>query len=319
MKNSDFSKLAAAVLLMAFVFALGNLVFNIENLNIGEDSIPEFINPGGSGSGDVATSSSAGEILRWAYFGFLAFCIIVVIISVISFTASKDRKKWRRFSVQLAALLVICGLFLTFGYYYENIESKVSGGEVTSLLPDGSGGDIGTGGFTEGTGDPDAMKTIITLGVLGVVFMFFIAVFIGINNIFRMRSAKLDYSDIERDSKAVALTIQRTIDAIAGGSDTRATVIRCYTDMCKVMAKYGVKEEEHLTPREFQKIAADNLPVPQEQMKALIDIFEEARYSRHELGKEESGRAVSALEAVREKLLEYRPSAAGKEASGDGR
>jgi hypothetical protein len=128
-----------------------------------------------------------------------------------------------------------------------------------------------------------------------------------VNNIIRMRSTKLDYSDIERDTQEVAQTIQRTIDALAGGSDTRATVIRCYTDMCKVMAKYGVKEEEHLTPREFQKIAIDTLPVPEEHMRALVDIFEEARYSQHKLGEGESAKALKALEDVRANLMKAKP------------
>jgi hypothetical protein len=138
------------------------------------------------------------------------------------------------------------------------------------------------------------------------------------NNFIRMRSTRLDYSDIEKDKQEVAQTIQRTIDALAGGSDTRAAVIRCYTDMCKVMAKHGVKEEEHLTPREFQKLALDNLPVPEEQMCALVDVFEEARYSNHELGADASARAQAALEGVRAKLVATMPGKPETEAVPDG-
>ena len=306
MENNNFSKLAAAILLIVFVFALGNLVFNLENLNIGEDNIPEYINPGGGGSQDVATIPGLANALRWVYFGILVICGIAVVIGVISFTASKDRKKWRRLFAQVMGVLLICVLLFAFGYFYDDIESSVMGGGSTSVLPDVGAG-VSSGNSNNSAGNPDALKVVVSFGVFALLFIFCIAVFIALSNFIRMRSTKLDYSDIERDTEEVAQTIQRTIEAIAGGSDTRATVIRCYTDMCKVMSKYGVKEEEYLTPREFQKLAVDNLPVPEEQMKALVDVFEEARYSHHNLDEEDSQRAVVALEAVRQKLLAFKP------------
>ena len=83
--------------------------------------------------------------------------------------------------------------------------------------------------------------------------------------------------------------------------------MRCYTDMCKVMAKYGVIEEEHLTPREFEMLARDALPVPDELIHNLVIIFEEARYSDHALTDEDGKRALSALEGMKTKLLELKP------------
>ena len=137
---------------------------------------------------------------------------------------------------------------------------------------------------------------------------FFVAfggiIFISLAKFLRIKSTKLDYSDLDLQTQEVAETIQRTIDALAGGSDTRATVIRCYTDMCKVMAKYGVIEEEHLTPREFENMAKEALPVPNELIHDLVMIFEEARYSDHDLAEDASQRALSALEGMKEKLIE---------------
>lgn len=312
MQKQAFSKLMVAILLMVFVFALGNLVFNLENLYIGNENVPEFLNPGTADSQDVATNHTLSNAIRWVWFGFLVFCGISVVVGAVSFGTSKDKKKWKKLFFQMLGVLLVVGMLFAFGYFYEDIESSVFGGGSTNRLPDGSG-NVSSGNATEPPASPDTLKVAITFGVFAIIFMFCIVVFIAVNNIVKMRSAKLDYSDIEKDTQEVAQTIQRTIDAIAGGSDTRATVIRCYTDMCKVMSKYGVDEEECLTPREFQKLVVNNLPVPEEQMRALVDIFEEARYSKHTLGEADSQRAVKALEAVRIKLLECKPAIATEE------
>ncbi|MDO9537587.1 MAG: DUF4129 domain-containing protein [Thermoplasmata archaeon] len=309
MDKQVFSKLTVALLLMLFVFALGNIVFNLENLYIGVEEVPEFI-ASGSASQSVATGSTTADALRWVWFGFLIFSGIMIIVAAASFTTSKDKKKWRKLLHQMLAALMVCLCLFAFGFFYEDIESSVMGGGDTNILPDSGSGNISSADGTTPPASPDTMKTFVTLGIFAVVFLFWVVLFIGIAHISKLRSTKLDYSDIERDTIEVAHTIQRTIDAIAGGSDTRATVIRCYTDMCKVMSKYGVKEEEYLTPREFQKLATANLPIPEEQMRSLVDIFEEARYSQHNLGTEDGQRAVKALEAVKERLLAFRPEAA---------
>ncbi|MBA3046634.1 MAG: DUF4129 domain-containing protein [Candidatus Thermoplasmatota archaeon] len=302
MNRQTYEKLAVAILLMAFVFVLGNLVFNLENLFIGEDNIPEFI-PGSEQAQDIATNDTLAHAIRWIYYGFLGFCIVMVLIGAVSFTASKDRKKWRKMFYQMVSVLLIIGVIFAFGYFYDDIESSVMGGGSTDILP-GGGGNASTGNGTALPPEsPDTLKVVLTFGLFAIIFLFCIVAVMGFVNILRMRSTNLDYSDIEKDKQEVAQTIQRTIDALAGGSDTRATVIRCYTDMCKVISKYGVKEEEHLTPREFQKLALDNLPVPEEQMRALVDVFEEARYSHHNMDEQDSARAVKALEAVRKNLL----------------
>ncbi len=314
MNPQSRDKLATAVLLMLFIFVLGNLVFNLENLDLGDENVPQFI-PQSESAENVATSQTLTNALYWIYFGFVGFCIVMVIIGVASFTVSKDRKKWRKLLVQMAGVLIAILVIFAFGYFYEDIESSVTGVGSTNVLPGGGGNNSLSGNATTPTEAPDSVKTILTFGLFAIIFLFSLAVFMAFQNIVKMRSAKLDYSDIEKDKKEVARAIQRTIDALAGGSDTRATVIRCYTDMCGVIGKHGVKEEEHLTPREFQKLALKALPVPEEQMEALVNIFEEARYSQHNLGEEASKRAVDALEAVKMKLVVEKAESSVQEAA----
>ena len=321
-RGQQFSKFFVVLLLMLFVFALGNIIYNLENLYLGGEDVPEFIPGSSDQGGDYATSTTLANALRWVYYGFLGFVILTFIIGGFSFTKSKDKKKWRNLFFQMIGALAICGLIVGFGYFYDDIENNITGGGESIILEEG-GGEAGTADPTAVPDAPDHIKVIATFGIFAFFFAFWAIAFITIARFAKHRSTKLDYSDMDLQTQEVADTIQRTIDALAGGSDTRATVIRCYTDMCKVMAKYGVVEEEHLTPREFEKIARDSLPVPDELIHDLVIVFEEARYSDHALTDEDSKRALSALEGMKSKLLEIKSedenNAENQEVKPDGR
>ena len=309
MKGNTLGKLAVGFLLLVFIFSLGNLIYNLENLDIAEESVPQFVSAGAEEM-NVATSGTLTNALRWVYYGFIIICAVVVIIGAIAFTASKDRKKWRRMLAQMAGVLLVIAAIFAFGYFYEDIESSVTGIGSTETLP-GGGGDLEDGSQAPSE-SPDSLKVILAFGLFAIIFLFIVVIFMGVSSILKLRSSGIDYSDMERDSREVAKTLQRTIDALTCGSDTRATVIRCYTDMCRIMARHGVEEQEHLTPREFLKQAVEKLPVPEAQMKALIGVFEEARYSQHQLDEEDGKRALAALESVRKVLVAYRPPQGGE-------
>ncbi len=304
-RGQQFSKFTVALLLMIFIFALGNLIFNLENLYLGGEDVPEFVEGSAVQSGATATSATLANALRWVYFGFLGFMIFTLIIGAFSFTKSKDKKKWRNLFYQMIGSLAICAVIIGFGVFYEDIEYALNPAGDTYNPIEGAGN--ATANLTAVPDGPDTAKIISTFAIFGFFFAFLGIIIISIAKFAKLKSTKLDYSDLNLQTQEVAATIQRTIDALAGGSDTRATVIRCYTDMCKTMAKYGVVEEEHLTPREFESIAKEALPVPDELIHDLVVIFEEARYSDHELSETVSQRALSALEGLKEKLLEIQP------------
>ena len=305
---------------MLFVFALGNLIFNLENLYLGNEDVPEFIPGSSEQGGNIVASSTMINAMRWIYYGFLGFLILTFIIGGYSFTQSKDKKKWCNLFYQMIGALAICGIIVGFGYFYDDIESNITGGGESLVFVEG-GGNATVANGTAAPAAPDSVKVIATFGIFAFFFAFWAVAFITIARFAKHRSTKLDYSDMDLQTQEVADTIQRTIDALADGSDTRATVIRCYTDMCKTMAKYGVVEEEHLTPREFEELAKDSLPVPDELIHDLVVIFEEARYSDHDMTDEDSTRALSALEGMKGKLVEIQPEdddAESKEAKPDG-
>ncbi len=301
MRSQIMSKAMVALLLMVFLFALGNLIFNIENLYIGEELRPEFYGESTVVGSPVATNSTLADALRYLCYGILGVGVLAIVLSGYLFTRSKDDKKWRDLLIKLAAVGVACVLIIVVLYTYDEMEAEPGTGNnpVLSDIGGGSSGNVSGGDDGQTVETPDEMKVLITLGLFFVIFAIIVLGAAGVMTLIRLKGKKLKFDGDDLKTKEVAETIQRAIDTLSRGTDARSTVIRCYGDMCRVMEKHGVMEEEHLTPREFEVLARDKLPVSEAHLHDLVLVFEEARYSDHRMSAEESDRAKLCLEKVR--------------------
>jgi transglutaminase-like putative cysteine protease len=88
--------------------------------------------------------------------------------------------------------------------------------------------------------------------------------------------------------------------------DIRRAIYKAYEGLCRVLADYGYLEKrEGWTAREFQRAVFEALPwVPDELLKELTSLFEEARFSDHQLPPDYIERARNCLAGIREALEE---------------
>ena len=110
------------------------------------------------------------------------------------------------------------------------------------------------------------------------------------------------YHEVRAMTEEVGQTIQRALDDMTSGTDVRSSIMRCYRDMCRLASHHGIADEEHLTPREFERLVGAKLPIADDKLRELILIFEEARYSDHDLSDEMRERALGALGGIRDDL-----------------
>lgn len=98
--------------------------------------------------------------------------------------------------------------------------------------------------------------------------------------------------------KRIALKAEEAMVALSDGGDVQAIIIRCYTQMSRVLAEErGWKREIAMTPREFeQQLTGYGLPV--QPVQVLTRLFEDVRYGRNSVGKAEEDRAVESLTAI---------------------
>ncbi|MCK4757730.1 MAG: DUF4129 domain-containing protein [Thermoplasmata archaeon] len=288
------------VLLVVIIFCIGNLIFNVERLDIGDEIILDTPESSGSDS-YVASSTSIANTVRYLLIGLMAIGIAITIGGIIWGTATKDKAflKSVLYPIIGGGLAII--LFVGVIAYTQIEKSEYTQNELLDTYSPSNG--TASDGSLPSNIKPDGMDITISImflvGAVAVVALFIFAV----TQITHLRSEK--YPDVDMDAVAeeVGQTIQRAIDDMTTGTDVRSSIMRCYRDMCKLAAQHGISDEEHLTPREFESRIGSRLPITDEKLHDLILIFEEARYSDHSLSEEMRERAMKALNTIKDDLV----------------
>ena len=77
-------------------------------------------------------------------------------------------------------------------------------------------------------------------------------------------------------------------------------IFSCYKDLIKYFRMRGAMKKVFETTREFEDVINNMLGgiVPPEEIDSFFSIFEEARYSDHEIGSEERDRAIQIFQSM---------------------
>ena len=110
------------------------------------------------------------------------------------------------------------------------------------------------------------------------------------------------------------MVIRRALYGLLTGDEYRKTIFEAYRKMCAHLADHGYAREDHVTPAEFAKAMRLALPLDTESLRALTRLFEEARYSNHQIGERSRQSAIENLRRVQIELdklttFEEHPSA----------
>jgi hypothetical protein len=90
----------------------------------------------------------------------------------------------------------------------------------------------------------------------------------------------------------------QTISKLKTEYDHRTTVINCYKQMCELMSHRGIKKDSYQTPREFAMVSKGFLKISPESLYILTQIFEKARYSKHDISGEDRDKAIKCLNEI---------------------
>lgn len=79
----------------------------------------------------------------------------------------------------------------------------------------------------------------------------------------------------------------------------REAIFQCYESLVHVLMGRGFLRRDFETVREFEMAIRSALPqLSEDALNALDNVFEEARYSRHEMGESHKANAQEALTRV---------------------
>jgi hypothetical protein len=88
--------------------------------------------------------------------------------------------------------------------------------------------------------------------------------------------------------------------SLKASNDYVQTIFNCYKDLVRFFRSRGAMKKVYETTREFEDAINSMLGgiAPPEDLGELFSIFEEARYSDHEIGADQRDRAIVALQAI---------------------
>ena len=100
-------------------------------------------------------------------------------------------------------------------------------------------------------------------------------------------------------AKELADIFSYTAELLAAGDSMREAIFNCYESLVYVLMGRGFLRRDFETVREFEMAIRKALPgISEDALVGLDSIFEEARYSRHEMGEQHKIGAQEALSRV---------------------
>jgi len=163
--------------------------------------------------------------------------------------------------------------------------------------------------IAQGSSAPHAVSVIAPYLFYYIVLMFAAIVLIsftlfigGLHTAYRW--AREDRSPLAANTVRLETlrVIQQAAKDLRLTDDYRVTILNCYREMCRVLSLHGFRTELYETASEFSRSIADKLGLGGESVRGLTLLFEEARYSDHQINDVKRAEALNQLESLERSL-----------------
>lgn len=289
--------LGSPVLLLGLVLIVSTLAYNVRFLDTGGEQLPAepTVIPPGPG----VPFGPSGETFRLLFVGMiLSLFVVSAIVAYIAWRRGDDVAKilspW-----ELLGYVFGIGLLLLMLLNWDVVVAGVTGLiRFVSLSPPPEPGAPGAGYEPWATSNAFPIAAVLFAIVLGVILIVNFS-----RSLFPGLAAVLDFGRADREKRKIAAeVVRKAVRQLETGGDYRTAVLACYQRMCSFLERQGVRSQETKTAREIEEEALRRLGLSQGSVDVLTGLFEEARYSAHEVGPAQRDRAVSCLEAIRREL-----------------
>jgi len=166
------------------------------------------------------------------------------------------------------------------------------------------------GSFRQGTISPLTASSINPALYYYTVFIFLGIVLVSVTLFFG--SLRTAYSWAREDLRSVKSTtlrrealdiVRRAAQGLKTTGEYREVILRCYKQMCEVLAEDGFSIGTNETAREFSKDVSMKLKVGGDAVRSLTFLFEEARYSAHPIENSKRDAALNELGILERALV----------------
>jgi hypothetical protein len=109
---------------------------------------------------------------------------------------------------------------------------------------------------------------------------------------------------IETVRHEALMAVQRATKNLRFAGDYRETILNCYRQMCHALSRHGFQIELSETASEFSNSVSSKLGLGGDSVRYLTFLFEEARYSDHQIDDTKRANALNQLESLEHMLGE---------------
>lgn len=123
----------------------------------------------------------------------------------------------------------------------------------------------------------------------------------GLRLAIKTRELASDHSE-EKMKVNAAEVLRQTITRLKSAKEYHETILQCYKRMCEILSKAGLEAAPEETAREFAESISAKFHIGEEAVTGLTFLFEEARYSNHEITEDKRIMALNHLGLLQQAL-----------------
>jgi uncharacterized protein DUF4129 len=250
-------------------------------------------------NGHIATRAVPNSV-QDSFITLLAIVYVVVIVAVV-IGVFRHKHRWHdpksRWLANFA-LVTLLMLIATGIGYYAMTHSHLGDRAARARQAQRTGTSSQGSGHQPRTGLPGReahFQWPLALGVAGLALLGGVWVYV------RRRGelVRRDERTLEAD---IVAALETTIDDLRRERDARKAVIAAYAQMERTLTSHGLARHRAETPFEYLGRILRGLHVRDTAARTLTDLFEYAKFSRHEIDNAMKEEAIGALVAIREDL-----------------
>jgi hypothetical protein len=255
-----------------------------------------------NGIGRSHDGGPSADYLSYAFTAFLVVFLLAIPVAlwavwVESTSATVERPTFRRAVIQnLLTFGVLC-LVIGGAFYLRSHGFTIRKPDIHALTNAHKA-------ITDTQGKPVKVEPTFKWPVLAVALVLLAIAAVPIVREQRRRKARrreaLSWEPPLADELSDEISL--ALDDLRSERDIRRAVIAAYARMEKVLAQRGTRRRVSETALEYLGRVLQEMRVTPAAAEGLTRLFEEAKFSRHDLGEEGRTRAIGALETVRSDL-----------------